>query len=241
MPNKKFEPKARLGKSFSFKNKTAEKAEILIYGAIGTSWFEDFITAKEFSDQLNLLDKNTKEIEVRINSPGGDVFEGWTIYNRLKQHPANVTVYVDGIAASIASVIMLAGNEVIIGEGAMVMIHKASTMTWGNSIDHDNTSDRLNIVDDQLIATYAKKTKKDKSEIRDLLMKGDTWFTAEEAIDFGIVDETFADTMPIAASMLEMATWITKVPKAVLTKDAAVKADITNTLKNIEAFSIKKV
>lgn len=239
MPMKTFEPKARLGKSFLFKNKTPATAEILIFGAIGVSWFEDFITAKEFSDQLNALDKNTKEIEVRINSPGGDVFEGWTIYNRLKQHPANVTVYVDGIAASIASIIMLAGNKVIIGEGAQIMIHKASTGVWGNSIDMDNTSDRLNIIDDQLIATYSKKTGKDKSEIRDLLMKGDNWFTAEEAIAFGLVDETFENTMPIAASLLERATWINKVPSTVLTRDTAVKADISNTLKNIENF-IKK-
>lgn len=239
MPVKLVQEKSRLGKSFSFKNKSADKAEILIYGAIGVSWFEDFITAKEFADQLNALDKGTKEIDVRINSPGGDVFEGWAIYNRLKQHPAKVTVYVDGIAASIASIIMLAGDEVVIGDGGQVMIHKAWTVCGGNSIDMDNTSDRLNVIDDQLIATYAKKSGKDKSEIRDLMMKGDTWFTSDEAIEFGLVDDKAENTMPIAASMLEMATWINKVPKAVLTNEAHIKASIAGTLKNIESF-IKK-
>lgn len=230
--------KSRLGKSFLFKNKTAEKAEILLYGAIGISWFEDFITAKEFSEQLNALG-NPKEIDVRINSPGGDCFEGITICNRLLQHPAKITVYVDGMAASIASVIMLAGEKIVMGEGAQVMVHKSWCYAAGNSIDMDNTSDRLNTLDDQMIAMYHKKSGKSKAEIRDLLMKGDTWMTADEALEFGLVDEKFEETMPIAASILDMATWLGKVPKAVLTKDAAVKADITNTLKNIEAFNKK--
>lgn len=213
----------------------ANKAEILIYGAIGASWFEDSITAKQFSDELKALGENIKEIEVRINSPGGDVFEGWAIHARLKQHPAKVTVYVDGIAASIASIIALAGDKVIMAEGSQMMIHSAWTMAAGNARDFDKVVDRLLTIDDQLISAYVKKTKKSRSEIKDLV-EAETWFTAEQAVEAGLADEIFSEAMPIAASSLTKATWLKATPSNVKTVEAKAREDIKNLKLKIEDF-----
>ena len=105
-------------KWFDIKNKTAETAEIWIYEYIGADfWSGDGITAKSFQKELSEI--KAKQIDLHINSPGGDVFDGITIYNLLKQHPANVTTYIDGLAASIASVIALAGDNVYMAENAL--------------------------------------------------------------------------------------------------------------------------
>lgn len=197
---------------FEIKNKTATKAEIVLYGAIGASWFEDSISAKQFSEELKKLDATVNELEVRINSPGGDVFDGFAIYNRLMQHPAKKTVYVDGLAASIASLIALAGDEIIMGEGALYMIHLPWTMAYGNRNGLDNTINRLMDVEEQMISVYAKKTKKSRSEIKSLLEK-ETWMDAEQAIEEGFVDSKSEDMVAIAASVLDKSTWINKKPK----------------------------
>jgi ATP-dependent protease ClpP protease subunit len=220
---------------FEIKNKSATKAEIYLYGAIGQSWFEDSITAKQFSEELKKLEPTVKDIIVRINSPGGDVFEGFTIFNRLKQHPAKVTCYVDGMAASIASVIALAGDELIMGEGAQYMIHSPWSIASGNSRDFENMIDRLNAIEEELISVYAKKTKKSRPEIRDML-HAETWMGAEMAIEEGFADSSFQETMPIAASVLDKASlWIHKMPKNIKTDVVATNDKIKDLRLKIEA------
>ncbi len=186
-------------------------AEIIVYGDIGASWFGDSISAKSFSDELAALPKDTEEIHVRINSGGGDVFDGLTIYNRLKQHKAKVTVYIDGLAASIASIIALAGDSVIMGEGAMFMIHKPWTIAYGNSNDFDETSRRLLEVEDQLVNIYLRRSSLTREEVKSML-KAETWMDAQEAKKHGFVDELQEDEFPIAASTLDK-VWIAKAPK----------------------------
>ena len=93
-------------------SKSATKAEITLYSAIGEGLWGDSISAKQFSETLNSIDPAVNEITVRINSPGGDVFDGVAIYNRLKQHKAKIIVHIDGLAASIASIIALAGDKI---------------------------------------------------------------------------------------------------------------------------------
>ena len=112
-------------KNFSCK-KRGKKAEIALYGTIGETFFDDGITAKRFIEELNEL-KDVDSIDLRINSMGGDVFEGVTIYNRLKEYKATINVYVDGLAASIASVIAMAGDTVTMGEGSFMMVHSPMT------------------------------------------------------------------------------------------------------------------
>lgn len=219
---------------FEIKNKSATKAEIILYGSIGSSWFEDSISAKQFSDELKALDSTVNEIELRINSPGGDVFDGFAIYNRLKQHPAKITCYIDGLAASIASLICLAADEIIMGEGALYMIHLPWTMAYGNRMDFENTVNRLTDIEEQMISLYAKKTKKSRSEIRDMLEK-ETWLDADQALEEGFVDTKSDNSVPIAASILDKSSWINKKPKF-KTKEDQVKQEIENLKNRVSGF-----
>lgn len=212
-------------KAFRIEAKSDKKAEVYIYGAIGASIWEDSISAKQFSEELKKLSPNVKEIDLRLNSPGGDVFEGYAIYNQLKQHPAKKTVYIDGLAASIASVIALAGDEIIMGEGAQFMVHKSWTMAFGNSFELERVIERLESIDEQLISLYTKKTKKPRAEIRDMVEK-ETWLNAEEAVEIGFADRVMESDVRIAASVLDRATWITKAPKNLSTRDKVVRAKI---------------
>ena len=171
---------------FKIENK-ADKAEIWIYEQIGEDfWDGSGITAKGF--QKELAEIKASQIDLHINSPGGLVFDGITIYNLLKNHPANVTTYIDGLAASIASVIALAGDKVVMAENALFMIHKASGMVVGTSDDMRDFAEKLDKVNGSIATTYMGKTKKEEAEINDL-MAAETWMTAAEAYDFGFIDE----------------------------------------------------
>jgi ATP-dependent Clp endopeptidase proteolytic subunit ClpP len=164
-----------------------EKAEIWIYEEIGEDfWTGGGITAKSF--QKELADIKASQIDLHINCPGGLVFDGITIYNLIKQHPANVTTYIDGLAASIASVIALAGNKVVMAENALFMIHGAMGMTAGFAKDMRDFADKLDKVSGMISSAYVSKTGKDESEILSM-MDVETWMTASEAKDYGFIDE----------------------------------------------------
>jgi ATP-dependent Clp protease protease subunit len=217
-------------KPIEIRNRSEDSAEILIYGAIGVSMWEDSVSAKQFSDELSKLDSKIKNITLRINSPGGCVFQGYAIANRIKQHSAKFTIYIDGLAASIASIIAIAGDEVVIGEGAQMMIHSAWTVAMGNARDLEKVIDRLGEIDEQLISLYVKKTGKSRAEIRDMVEK-ETWLNADEAVEMGFADRKFEESQPIAASVLDKATWINRVPKNLKTRDQQVKNKIEEFLK----------
>ena len=237
MPNGKI---LRLkNESFSIRAQSDTQAEIILYGPIGGGgWFSDGITATQFSKELQKLDKKTKEITVRINSPGGDVFDGIAIYNRLKQHPAKVKCIVDGLAASIASIIALGGDEVIMGEGALYMVHLPWSFAQGNRNDFENTIQRLMDVEEQMIGIYAKRTKLSRAEIRSMLEK-ETWLSAQEAKDQGFVDTIEGDSLPIAAQALSQASWIHKAPE-IKTAETVVKNEIENLKLRISGFLDRK-
>ena len=111
-------------------NRGESSAELILYADIGEGWFGG-ISSKQFSDQLSAIGE-VKNLDVRMNSAGGDVFEGITMYNRLNQHTANVTVTVDGLAASIASIIAMAADEIVVYDSSTVMIHKPWTYAGGS-------------------------------------------------------------------------------------------------------------
>ncbi len=165
---------------------TAKKhaAEIIIYGDIGWD-----ITAKEFSDELKALG-DVKDITVRINSFGGDVFDGVAIYSRLIDSGAKITVFIDGIAASAASVIAMAGKEIHIAEAGFVMIHDAWTMAMGNAADLIKTAARLEAVSEQIAGIYQRRTGLELANIREM-MATETEFNATEAVEFGFATEIF--------------------------------------------------
>lgn len=211
--------------------KDKKSAEIIIYSPIGASFWGEAISAKQFSDELKKLDAGIEELHVRINSPGGDCFDGITIYNRLRQHKAKKIVYIDGLAASIASIIALAGDEIIIGEGALYMIHLPWTWAMGNRMEFDNTINLLSDIEEQMIGIYAKRSGMDRSEIRKLL-EAETWMDADEAIDKGFVDKKAEESLPIAASAMEQ-KWIMRAPKKYNSEEEAIKNSIEELKKKI--------
>lgn len=231
---------ARAGQRLKIQNKSATKAEIILYAGIGQDWWGDgsMISAKSFSDELKKLDPTVSEIILRINSPGGDVFDGVAIYNRLKQHKAKVTVYIDGLAASIASIIALAGDEIHIGEGALYMIHLPWTFSMGNRMDLDNTVNRLMDVEEQMISIYSKKTGLDRAEIKAML-EAETWMGADEALEKGFVTAKVEDSVPIAASAIEK-QWIVRKPKTYKSETQAVNSAVDDLKKKIQGRIARK-
>lgn len=208
-----------LGAYYSMKA-SATEGEILLYSEIGGGggFFADpGIGAEDFARDLKALGK-VKTINCRINSPGGQVFEGMTIYNLLAAHPAQVVVHVDGLAASIASVIAMAGNKINIADNAMMMIHDAWGVGFGTADEIRKTADVLDSITSTIAATYAKRSKADPAKIRSM-MAAETWMTAKEAKDCGLVDNV-VDSMNVQASAFQP-RWFKNAPAEVVERNAA--------------------
>jgi ATP-dependent protease ClpP protease subunit len=173
----------------------ADVSEIWLYDEIGTNWYGEGTTATNFIAELNAI--KSPKIDLHINSPGGQVFEGAAIYNAIKRHAATVTSYVDGIAASIASVIALAGAKVVMAKNALFMMHNPSGITLGTSEDMRKTADVLDKIRDTMVGAYIEKSRKTAAEIVALL-DNETWLNADEAKAAGFVDEV-AGAMDLAA------------------------------------------
>ena len=160
-------------------------AEVLIYGPIGEDWYGNGVTAKQFRDDLKAAG-DVSEIVVRVNSPGGEVFDGIAIYNELRAHKARKIVQVDGYAASIATVIAMAGDEIVLGTGTAMMIHGPSTFAWGPADTMRETADMLDKVAVGMVEAYARFNKTlAREDIEALMTGGDHWYTAAEAIKAG--------------------------------------------------------
>ncbi len=145
------------------------------------------VNARTFQKELAAIG-DVHTIKVHINSPGGDVFEGNTIYNLLKGHKAQVTVYVDGLAASIASVIAMAGDKIVMPANAMMMIHDPWTFAVGNAEDMRKTADTLEKISKTLVASYQSKSGLNENEIKSI-MADETWYSADDALAMGFADE----------------------------------------------------
>lgn len=168
---------------YQIKAQMNSAAEIFLYDEIGAFG----ISAKNFIDELNALGE-IKNLTVRINSIGGDIFDGFAIYNVLARHPAEVTVWVDGIAASIASVIAMAGNKVIMPDNAFMMIHRSWGAVVGNAEDMREWAEIMEKFDKSIILAYQKKSPRSAEEIEQL-MREESWLTAAEAKEWGFADE----------------------------------------------------
>ncbi|WP_367154659.1 ClpP-like prohead protease/major capsid protein fusion protein [Methylomonas sp. HYX-M1] len=176
----------------------AKAAEILIFGDIGESWWGESVTAKDFVKELNALDVDA--ITVRINSIGGSVPDGLAIYNAIKRHKAQITTSNEGMALSIASLILMAGDTVEMADNAMLMIHAPWAYAGGNAAELRNAADVLDMWADAMSTSYAAKTGKDKADMLALLTDGDDhWYTAEQARADGFIDAV-VEAMPVAAS-----------------------------------------
>jgi ATP-dependent Clp protease protease subunit len=160
--------------------------ELWIYDVIGEGFFEAGVTAKGVRDDLAKLNKKQR-VQVRINSPGGDVFEAVAIRAQLEQWPAGVDVRVDGVAASGASYIATVGETVSMAEGSMLMVHDPWTFAMGNAAEMARAAATLDKIADSLVGAYSKKSGKGGDKVREM-MKAETWFTADEAIEYGLAN-----------------------------------------------------
>lgn len=192
--------------------------EIYLYDSIGM-WG---VTAQQFTQDLKGLGK-VKKIDLHINSDGGDVFDGRAIYTQLAQHSARITCYVDGLAASIASLIAMAGDEIRMADGSYMMIHKAWGLCIGNDEEMRTMADLLQSVSDTIADTYAARTKCPLDNVK-AMMAAETWMTAKEAKDKGFCD--VVDEPVRAAAALRDPDIFLHAPAALLPKRAAALARI---------------
>lgn len=183
---KALQPKGRRGETLRVVNATKGEADIYLYEEIGF-WG---VTASEFARELREI--TASRINLHISSPGGEVFDGVAIYTALQNHPASVTVYIDGLAASAASFIAMAGDRIIIAKHASMMIHDPWGITLGDARDHRKQADLLDQLGDTLAAIYAERAGGSVREWRDLML-AETWYTDREAVEAGLADEVAGD------------------------------------------------
>lgn len=186
-------------KSWKFNNKGNNVGELMLYGDIASStWWGDEVTPKDFKADLdNLGDIQT--LNIHINSDGGDVFAGQAIYSMLKRHSATKNVYIDGLAASIASLIAMAGDKIIMPANSMIMVHNPWTAAMGNSNDFRKLADDMDKIRESMLAVYEAKTGMKQEDIIPLLDL-ETWMTAQDALDNGFCDE-IEEEKQVAASL----------------------------------------
>lgn len=171
----------------TFKNRGAGRGEVWLYGPVGEDFWGGGVSARTFQKELSALG-NVDEISLHINSEGGSVFDGLAIYNLLKNHKARVVVDIDGWAASIASVIALAGDEIRIAGNGWMMIHNPSGATYGDSAEMRKTADLLDQIKGSLVDTYVARTGNKSADVQGW-MDDETWFDARTAVERGFAQK----------------------------------------------------
>ena len=167
------------------KNEETNESELIFNGPISEdTWFGDEITPAMFRNELS---KVSGDLTVWINSPGGDVFAASQIYTMLRNHKGKVTVKIDGIAASAASVVAMAGNETLIAPTGMLMIHNPATVAIGNKSDMEQAIKLLDEVKESIINAYEEKSHQSRAKIAHM-MDEETWLNAKKALSMGLVD-----------------------------------------------------
>lgn len=186
-------PRINENKFFEIKNLSENTVEIRIYGTI-TKWADKEygeVSSASFAKELQNY-KNVSQINLRINSPGGDVFEASAIYNLLKDfakvNNIQITGYIDGLAASAASFLVLCASKVVMGIGALFMIHNPLTYAYGNTAELEKQIQLLDTVKESILDIYCTKSKLNREEIAEK-MNNEKWFRANEALEAGFVDE----------------------------------------------------
>jgi len=163
----------------------ADSLTLEIYDILGQDFFGEGITAKSISEALN---GSKGPVNVRINSPGGDAFEGVAIYNVLRASGRPISVSVDGLAASAASVVAMAGDSIEMGTGSMMMIHPAMMLAIGDAAEMRKAAEVLDSVTNSLADIYTQRTKNEKQQVLDW-MNAETWMNPQEAMDRGFSDK----------------------------------------------------
>jgi len=180
-----------VGKRRKFWNLKAlddKTGELTLYGEISdVTWWGDEVTPKQFKEDLDALG-DIDTLNIYINSPGGDVFAGQAIYSMLIRHKAYKNVYIDGLAASIASLVAMAGDKVIMPANAMMMIHSPWTIAMGNAQDFRKLADDMDKIRDSMIVAYESRSALTSEEIAEI-MDAETWLSAKDCLEYGFADE----------------------------------------------------
>lgn len=187
----------------------SKSAEIYLYDVLGEDLFGG-VSAKDFAERIDALGP-LDTITVRINSPGGSVFDGNAIYNTLKRNAARKVIEIEGVAASAASYVAMIGDEINIAENAFMMIHQAQGFAVGPESEMRRMADILDKMDESISAIYAKRTGR-KPETMMRMMVDETWFTAQEAYDAKFVDNIRPNKGKPAATNLAALNLISKRP-----------------------------
>lgn len=194
---------------FRMQAKEDQTADIYIYDEIG-GWG---ISARRFTEDLISLG-NLSHINLHIHSPGGEVFDGIAIYNQLKNHSATITVYIDGLAASMASVIAMVGDTVIMPKNAMMMIHKPWGVSWGDANDMREYADLLDKLENVLIPAYVAKTGKTTEEITAMLEQ-ETWLDGDECVEHGFADKVIEPVKAMVSLTSKRIEEFSSMPSAI--------------------------
>lgn len=193
---------------YEFTNET-ENISLKIYDTIGDDGWGGGITTKDIEDQLD--NSGNRPLNIYINSYGGEVFEGFAIYNILKRYTGYKTVYVDGIAASIASVISMAGDKIVMNEASMMMIHNASGVCFGNAEDMKKVVQALEEINDVIKTVYINRTGIEEDKLIEL-MNNETFMSAKECVELGFADEVLGNNEQteenVKASLSDMANMV---------------------------------
>ncbi|WP_312979638.1 head maturation protease, ClpP-related [Leuconostoc falkenbergense] len=196
---------------------TNNVAQIDIFGDIvSEKWFDEETSATSFRDALKELG-DVSTINLSINSGGGSVFDGIAIYNMLKSHKATVNVYVEGLAASIASVIAMAGDTITMRSGSMMMVHMPWTLSQGNAEEMRKTADTLEKTGDSIVDIYSERTGISPDNIRNI-MNEETWLSAEEAVEQGWATKLDKKEAVMNSVPKEILGRFSNVPKNVLAR-----------------------
>lgn len=190
----------------------SKSAEVYLYDVIGEDMFGG-VSAKNFADQLDAIGP-LDTITVRINSPGGSVFDGTAIYNTLKRHQARKIVEIEGVAASAASFIAMAGDEIHMAENAFMMIHQAQGFAMGPESEMRKMADVLDKMDETIAKIYANRSGR-KPDTMMRMMVDETWFTAEEAVEAKLADNVRANKGKPSATNLAALNLISKRPERI--------------------------
>ncbi len=225
-----FKANVKSGKGFEIKSADTEEATVYLYDAIG-GWYgidaQDFVKA--------LAEITAKVIHLRINSPGGDVFDARAIKTALRQHAAKVIAHVDGLAASAATYIALGADEVEISQGGFFMIHNAWTLAMGNANELREVALLLDKVDASILNDYVAKTGLDAEQVK-AWMDAETWFTADDAVEHGFVDRVYDGEAVDGKYNLDA---YNNVPKALLSAKSTVAPSDDGVNKAADALRAK--
>ena len=220
-------------------NRTSDQtAEVFLYGDIG-GWL-DGIGAEDFARELASID--AENIDVRLNSGGGSVFEGQAIYNALYRHNAKVNIHIDGLAASIASVIAMAGDTINITEGSHIMIHKPWSMAIGDAESMRKEAEVLDSLESGIVDIYAARTNKSREQLESWIA-AETWFKGQDAVDAGFADAVIpAKRKNNAFGSSNILNYYSKTPRELRSKseEAPSAREIERFLRDVEGLSIKQ-